>query len=289
MSALPTPDDYLVFLVGEGLADNTVRVYRSFVTRWCDWATTHDRDPHAPDPLAMREWSSCLPYSESTRYQARVALKHWCRLNGSIDTSGAIGAPRKNRAPRSRALTPEQARQLAETADGSGLKGLAVLVGLYTGARRSEIASLAWERIYLDEGYLVLDRPKVGDTHEVPLHPALARRLAARSGTGEQWVFPGRWGGHTTPAKVWEWVREVAAEAGVGRVTPHMLRHTIIGAIYDVAKDLRAAQEVAGHTDPAVTARYSSRTRQQIESALKQIDWLDPAGSADGFDSGTEP
>lgn len=268
-------DQFAAALICEGYADTTVRVYRCMFQRWTDYAITYGRAPLAPDPVAVRAWSSGLPAGISTRGQARATIKHLCRIMDVEDVSRAIRLPRAPRLPRSRALTDTQARQLARTADLCGLAGLAVLVGLYTGARRGEIASLSWDRIDLPNQLLVLDRTKVSDTHEVPIHPALARRLELRQVPGEQWVFPGRYGGHVAPAVVWEMVRDVAAQAGIGKVTPHMLRHTIVGAVYDIGRDLRAAQDLAGHTDPSITARYTSRTKRQILNALEQIDWLD--------------
>lgn len=268
-------DQFAARLTLEGLADGTVRVYRCMFQRWHDFAVTNQRDPLTPDPIAVRAWSSGLPTSISSLGQARATIKHVCRIMDVEDVSEAIRLPRTPRLPTSRALTPVQAKQLARTADTEGLAGLAVLVGLFTGARRSEIASLSWERIDLPNRVLTLDRTKVSDTHQVPIHPALHRRLEQRQTATETWVFPGRYGGHVAPAVVWEWVKDVARKAGIGHVTPHQLRHTLIGTIYDIGRDLRAAQEVAGHTDPSVTARYTSRTKDQILDALGQIDWLD--------------
>lgn len=272
-----TVDQFAAALVAEGLADGTVRVYRCMLQRWIDWAVTNGRDAWRPDPLAVRTWSSALPKGPSTRHQARAAIKHWCRLLDVDDVAGAIRVPRAPRVPRSRALTDPQVRQLLQAAERSGLAGLAVMVGLFTGARRSEIASLSWDRIDLDNRRLTLERTKVDDTHDVVICSYLHRQLQLRHVPSETWVFPGRYGGHLAPAVVWEMVRDVAAAAGIGKVTPHQLRHTIIGAVYDVGRDPYAAQRLAGHVDPAQTSRYSHRSDRKILEALDQATaaWLD--------------
>jgi integrase len=47
----------------------------------------------------------------------------------------------------------------------------------YTGGRQQEVAKLKWENVDLKEGRVELTRSKTGDTHTVPLHPALRGHL----------------------------------------------------------------------------------------------------------------
>lgn len=271
-------DLFAAHLVLLGLADSTVKSYRCLYQRWADYAMGVGRSPQRPDPLTVRAWAAQLSGSRSLLAQARAMMGHLCRLLEVEDCAPAIPMPRQNRRPRSRALSSDQAHQLAAAADKAGSAGLAVLVGLFTAARRGEIASLAWERVDFDRGEITFDRTKVRDLHTVPMHPALARRLELRHVPGELWVFPGRHGGHVAPAVVWEWTIEVAERAGLGRITPHQLRHTVVGAIYERGRDLLAAQNVAGHTDPAITARYATRSDDQVREAIDALDWLGEAG-----------
>lgn len=268
-------DSFSAYLCLQGLADNTIRAYRALFVRWCDYAEASGRDPLDPDPLAVRAWASQMDGTRSIVAQARATIGHLCRALERPDLSPAIPLPRKPpRAPRG--LAKLQASRLHDAAETAGVAGLAVLVGLYTAARRSEIASLAWKRVDFAALELTLTRPKTRDLHTVPLHPVLARHLEARWVPGELWVFPGRNGGHVAPATVWRYVLEVAELAGIGKVTPHQLRHTSITMANEGTGDLRGAQELAGHSDPSQTALYSAVTRDRLRRVVSSLDYSEP-------------
>jgi integrase len=271
-------DQYAAYLCLQNLADATIRIYTALMLRWADWAVAHDRDPWRPDPLALRAWATQLPGTASTREQARAMASHLCRALQVGDVSAAIPCPRKPRR-QPRGLPDADAAKLAAAAGESGQKGLAVLTGLYTAARRSEIASLEWRRI--DGTTITLRRDKTRDLHTIPLHPVLAGVLERRRVPGETWVFPGRHGGHVAPATVWQWVLDVAAAAGIGRVTPHQLRHTALTLANDRTHDLRAVQDLAGHTDPATTARYTRTSQTRLKAAVDALDY-DPESKVPG-------
>ncbi|MDP8931159.1 MAG: site-specific integrase [Actinomycetota bacterium] len=193
------------------------------------------------------------------------------------DVSPAMPLPRKSRNLRSRALHPQQGRRLAQAADRAGIAGLAVLVGLYTGARRGEIASLAWSNIDCANDVITLVRPKTRDRLDLPLAAPLRSRLEQRHVPGDVWVFPGRLGGHVTATQIWHWVRGVAAAAASPH-HPHQLRHTYGTDVHDLSENLRTAQVAMGHTSPAVTAQYTRVTDQQMRDAIARLPYLDERG-----------
>jgi integrase len=268
-------DQFAAHLVMQGLAENSIRCYRACYCRWCAWAIANGRDPHRPDPLAVRAWAAQLVGSRSVIAHARATIGHLCAALDLEDVSPAIPLPRQPRRMTSRALDRDRALTLAETAHRMGLKGTAVLVGLYSFARREEIASLAWENVRFEAGTIALVRSKVRDIHTLPLHPALHEHLYQLWVPGERWVFPGRHGGHVSPATVWQWVLDVASAAGIGHVTPHQLRHTALTDAYEASRDLRAIQDLAGHTDPSVTARYTRRDDSAMRAAVGSLDYGD--------------
>lgn len=265
-------DQLAAYLTLAGLSEASVRNYCALYLRWCDWSIAAGRDPARLDPLAVRAWAAQLPGGRSLRAQARAVIGHACRATGQADTSAAIPLPRHPR-PASRALPPAQAAQLVAAAHRAGLAGVAVLVALYTAARRSEVASLSWRRVDLGARTVILERPKTRDLHRVPLHSQLAEVLEPRRVPGERWVFPGRHGGHVAPATVWSWVGEVAEAAGLERVTPHQLRHTALTVANDATGDLRAVQTLAGHTDPAQTALYTRASSEAVARAVAAISY----------------
>ena len=270
-------EQFAAYLTVAGLADHTVRNYRAMWVRWHDYATAHGRDPLTPDALTVRAFAAQLTGTRSLIAHARATIGHACRALEVADTSGAIPLPRQPRST-SRALDREHAARLVEHAHRCGLAGLAVLVGLYTAARRGEIASLSWRHVDLEAGRVTLTRTKTRDLHTVPLHDALRAVLEVRRVAGEVWVFPGRHGGHVAPATVWRFVQDVAAGAGIGPVTPHQLRHTALTLANDATGDLRAVQTLAGHASPQVTAAYTRADDRAMTGAVAALDYVRTLG-----------
>lgn len=275
-----TPDQFCAYLALQGLSDATLRNYRALYVRWLDWCATEGRNPTWPDPLAVRAWSKTVKGSRSMIDQARAMVGHMCRALQVDEVQAAIPVPPDRKMRAYRGLEHDVAVALAATAETAGLAGTAVLVALYTSARRGEVASLAWHRVDFDRRLVTLERPKVRDLHTVPLHTRLVEHLAVRHLPGDYWVFPGRHGGHVSPATIWRWVDQVAEQAGVGHVTPHQLRHTSLTEANDATGDLRAVQDMAGHSDPSVTARYTRQSEQRLRAAVESLDFTtaQPAG-----------
>lgn len=266
------PEQYAAYLAMQGLADATIRVYRPMMVRWCDWAVANGEDPWRPDPLPVRRWSQTITGTKSSLAHARAAMHHLCVALGTVDVSPAIPLPREPRRQRP-GLEHDQAVKLATTAEGMGVKGTAVLFALYTAARRSEVANMEWRRVDFATGRVTLERPKTRDLHSVPLHPALREHFELRRVPGEQWLFPGRWGGHVSPATIGAWTEDVAEQAGLGHVTPHQLRRTTLTEAYDATGDLRACQDLAGHTDPATTSLYTRTSERRLGAAMAAVDY----------------
>jgi integrase len=65
----------------------------------------------------------------------------------------------------------------------------------------------------------------------------------------------------------------IGRNAGIGRLHPHMLRHTYGTRTYNIQQDLRFVQDQLGHSDPRTTAIYAKTTnplrRQQVQSYLE--------------------
>lgn len=144
---------------------------------------------------------------------------------------------------------------------------LMIMLAAYAGLRRAEIARLAWADIGPDSIRVL---GKGGHERMVPLLPALRDALALERtrrrhgswGSGWRWaidprslfVFPGRQSGHLRPDSVGVILTEILGGAWTG----HQLRHTFATAAYKGTKDLRAVQELLGHSKPETTARYTA-------------------------------
>lgn len=168
----------------------------------------------------------------------------------------------------------DDARRLATAArEDGGRHGLAVILGLYQALRREEIATTRWDGV--DEAGWLTVMGKGSKRRRIPLHAVTLEALRAVQESREDtsdWVFPGRFGGPVNPTTVWQWVRDLAQEAGLPPIKCHWTRHTALASQNDATGDLRAVQAFAGHSRPEVTSGY---TRAKDTALRKVVDSLD--------------
>ena len=74
-------------------------------------------------------------------------------------------------------------------------------------------------------------------------------------------------------ATIWNWVQEVACEAGIGEIGVHQLRHTALATANDETGDLRSVQTFARHADPATTSGYTRTTNARLVSVVEALDY----------------
>ena len=71
-------------------------------------------------------------------------------------------------------------------------------------------------------------------------------------------------------------VKRIGEQAGIGKLHPHMLRHTYLTRLYNIEKDLRFVQDQAGHASPTTTAIYAktnNKARRRQVAALDEEDF----------------
>jgi integrase len=71
-----------------------------------------------------------------------------------------------------------------------------------------------------------------------------------------------------TPPAIYGVLTKRTAEAGINPLSPHDLRRTFVGDLFDAGVDLSGALAIAGHASPLTTARYDRRgeaTRANVE------------------------
>lgn len=270
-------------LLATGRAPRTARTYHWMLRRVAVLLAERGVDLLTCAGADLAAVAGCFANSNSTRGQLRGALRWGWEVLGREHPPAlrAVRMPPKPRA-RSRALADGSAEALEQAAwERDDLAGLAVLIGLYGGLRRAEIAGLRWEDFTDDGGTPIWMRVTgKGDlTADVPVHPVLAEALT-RFRRDRGWLFPGRDPRRgVNPTTIWSWTKLVCREAGLAEVPTHVLRHTALTQANDHSGDLRTVQEIARHSRPEITAVYTRVTGQRMRDVVATIDYGRTAGN----------
>lgn len=146
------------------------------------------------------------------------------------------------------------------------LRDMALLELLYgSGLRISEALGLDVNDVRPESGHVQV-MGKGGKERIVPLSDtckaALVRWLAVRNSVppahGERAAFLGRRGKRLDRRQAARILEEHAAEAGIPQhISPHDLRHSFATHLLEGGADLRAVQELLGHSRISTTQRYT--------------------------------
>ncbi len=198
-----------------------------------------------------------------------LARDHGCKQNPCI----GIRAPKSaKRLPD--ALSPDDARQLVEVEadDALAVRDRAMLELFYSsGLRLAELTGLAPDDINFADA-TVRVTGKGGKTRIVPVgsHAATALQawLAERvsmPGLDEQALFVNRQGRRLGPRAIQSRVQQRGQRQGIAaRVHPHMLRHSFASHVLQSSSDLRAVQEMLGHSSISTTQVYTQLDFQHL-------------------------
>lgn len=250
------------WLLGKRLAESTIMEYRRTIDRARRIAAGEGLDIDTLDSHATRWLAEQVP--RSTRKALRSALSHYWPMVGYDGPLDAILVDTESDIDTYKGLSESDAARIERQARQSD-EGLVVLVGLYLGLRRSEIAALRWEDF---DGGLEWVRilGKGRRRRTLPVHRDLVPALDG----GDGWVFPGR-KGHIHVGTIYTWTDRVAAAAGVGHVHPHALRHTCLSRLYRATNDLRLVQRFAGHSTSMTTERYTHISRDDLAGGIGKL------------------
>lgn len=159
----------------------------------------------------------------------------------------------------------------ATEAAGANPSAIAIIRLLaFTGARKSEIASLRWSEVDLDRGYLRLGDSKTG-AKVIPIGaPALEVISGASPMQGSEFVFPASTGDSHFQGveKVWRIVR---AKAGFPSLRLHDLRHSFASVGLARGDALPVIGAILGHADVKTTSRYAHLVDDPVKQAANEI------------------
>lgn len=192
-------------------------------------------------------------------------------------------------------LTPVEAKKLLAQAEQEGDRfEVLYWVALNTGARESELLSLAWQDVLWDQGKLLIRKSKTEAGERDPglipqvlekLRQHQSRLMRERNQPGSRWhdlrpleecqVFPNQAGRKQQQYDFRErHFYPLLERAGLPRVTFHSLRRTAISWLLSLGIPVTDVAKYVGHADPAVTLRYYAESlpgaQQAILKAMEQ-------------------
>jgi len=156
------------------------------------------------------------------------------------------------------------------------IRDKAILEVLYaTGIRVSELITLRQADVMAENG-IVRIFGKGSKERLVPIgrsalrwitrYQRECRALLMRRGTSQDALFLNARGAPMTRMAVWKIVQTYAGQAGITKdVHPHTFRHSFATHLLEGGADLRAVQEMLGHSDISTTQIYTHIDREYLK------------------------
>jgi integrase/recombinase XerD len=272
----------------QGKAPGTLRTYGMVIE-------TLERSSQANDPAAWA-WSRCEDAPIGTVLPIRAAVKHYLIHERGFSEGDADDAlpPARGRPPRLREALIDDHLDLYFHAVGELKPGpvrTILFVLPWTGLRIGEIVSLKADDDTMHggrRGFMVTRThgnargTKGGGARFVPLAEPAAAELDSYTGSwrarwtkrypeAPAWLFP-HGDSPITPEGVRHQVRAIRRrQPELGKLTPHVLRHTFATRLLRRGADLRAVQLMLGHKNLSSTSVYLHPTAQDLGVAVDRL------------------
>ena len=273
---------------------HTVRNYRSDLVQFRDYlaeaGATAAVDVRSVDALRIRGFLSTLfarqekKSSIARKLSAVRAFFKFLRREGVLaeNPSTLVSTPKQDK-KLPRIMTEEEMNtfldrvaEATKSGEPTMRRDRAVLEMLYaSGLRVSELAGLDLRSVNFGDG-MVLVRGKGRKERIVPFGskakqaledylPVRGKILQERKKSGQQALFLNVWGERLTTRSVDRLVKKYVRNYGPAvKASPHSLRHAFASHLLTEGADLRAIQEMLGHTSLATTQKYTQVSIKQL-------------------------
>jgi site-specific recombinase XerD len=272
-----------------GLAEKTRRAYGVDLGQLADWAAAACLEPGEVSARELRRFAGVLSErgaGKSTVARKLAAVRTFYGMlveRGELEANPAdlVASPKRD-SYLPRVLKPAEVVELLEripAATPLDLRDRAMFeLGYSAGLRSEELVNLDLESVDPDAEEVRVEG-KGGRTRVVPcgepawraLDTYLARgrpALAGAEGARERALFVSRTGRRLSTSDVRRrlriQVRRAALQSGV---SPHTLRHSFATHLLEGGADLRAIQELLGHSSISTTQTYTRVESQRLKRA----------------------
>ncbi len=255
---------------------NTIKAYNRDLERLAaevgvPW--TEVRPHHLSAATARLHAAGLSPRSLQRVISSVRSFFRYLEKQGVIEANPAANArPPKSRNRLPRTLDADKTARLFdfEAKTPRDKRDLAMLELFYgSGVRLAELVGIDLAHIDLQGGFVTVTG-KGNKVRQVPLGApciaAIESWLAARGPVNPgSPLFTGRGGARISPRTVQQRLKRLGgAQLGSNVVHPHMLRHSFASHLLESSGDLRAVQELLGHTDISTTQIYTHLDFQHL-------------------------
>lgn len=281
---------FLASLEARGMSENTIKAYRSDLSDLLVFL----RDTKQELSLdALRDWmwrQSEAGATKSTLARKTSSAKAFTeflfeRGNIASDPGLRLRAPKLERtlpkvaSEKSLAEVFSKLDELAKDQNPSALRDLCAFELLYaTGMRVSELAGLNLSDIDYSRNLLKVTG-KGNKQRMLPYGDAAAKALDQyiRAGrpklvteTSPEALLLTSRGKRVGVRQLYSLVANLLAQTATGPAGPHTLRHSAATHLLDHGADLRAVQEILGHSSLATTQIYTHVSVERLRDAFEQ-------------------
>jgi len=210
--------------------------------------------------------------SDQSQKNTLELLRRLCNHGVNLGVCAGLGFKIKMPTPdnlQTEDLTREQLAALHKALDEHGNRDIAdaVRFALLTGLRRGELATLEWEHVNLEQGFLVLKAPKGGRSQTVRMSAAALDLLKSRKAYKDE---TSRVFGNYNIDSFTHGARSICDKAGIPRdFRPlHGMRHTFASKLASSGQvDLFLLQKMLTHKTPSMTQRYAHLADEAMQRA----------------------
>lgn len=284
-------NEYRAHLILErGLSNNSIGAYENDVNKLISYLADEQVKIKEVTLDTLQNFICVLHDMEiSPRSQARIisgikSFFRFLKLEDYIDENPSLllEAPQIGR-HLPEVLSVEEIDNMIDCIDmnkAEGQRNRAIIETLYgCGLRVSELINLEINKLFLDEGYIVVkgkgSKERMVPISEVAIHEInsyLDQRRNMEIVPGEEnFLFLNYKGTHISRITIFKIVKQLADLAGIKReISPHTLRHSFATHLLEGGANLRAIQQMLGHESIATTEIYIhiDRTRLREEILL---------------------
>jgi len=289
---LPLRDEYHLYLkLEKGLSPNSVDAYERDLSKLEAFLTEANIAPIDASTTVLRDFVvEIANVGIHPRSQARIlsgikSYYHFLIYKNKIenDPTELLESP-KIGLHLPEVLTVEEIDAIVQCIDLSqplGQRNKAIIETLYgSGLRVSELISLQFSRMNIDEGYMLVEG-KGSKQRLVPLSPTsiiqiknwlIDRNLLQIKKGNEDFLFLNQRGAKLTRAMIFEIVKNLTELAGIRKkVSPHTFRHSFATHLLENGANLRAIQQLLGHESITTTELYTHIDVKMLRNTIMEF------------------